>query len=165
MIDVSQALGDHLVQRGPQANALLKKRLESMGGTSCPALAIVKSPKNLPKASPDATVADETKALQVAELKVLPPSWKRKLMVEIDVPTFIDDKEALSVEVVELKASLSMVKKRAFECAGYYTWKRRAELMGELLEGKHTRWTPQDDIDNFNRAFPGEYAPLCRERR
>ena len=70
------------------------------------------------------------------------------------------EKEALAVEVDELKTSLSNVKARIFECAGYYTWKMKAEMMEEFKAGKHVNWTPDEDIAQFNTAFPEDYIPL-----
>ena len=69
------------------------------------------------------------------------------------------EKETLVVQVDELKTSLSKVKARIYECAGYYTWKMKAEMMEEFKAGKHVNWTPDEDIAQFNTAFPEDYIP------
>ena len=69
------------------------------------------------------------------------------------------EKETLVAEVDELKTSLSKVKARIYECAGYYTWKMKAEMMEEFKAGKHVNWTPDEDIAQFNTAFPEDYIP------
>ncbi|XP_056698120.1 uncharacterized protein [Spinacia oleracea] len=77
----------------------------------------------------------------------------------VDVVTLTDDMEVLSAENAELKASLNKVKKKNWECASYYMWKTRSDLMKEFLDGKHNGWTPQADINHFRRAFPDDYVP------
>lgn len=64
-----------------------------------------------------------------------------KVKLSTYVASLIDDKEALSAEVTKLKASVGKVKAKIFECASYYTWKSRAKLMVDFLEGRHTSWT------------------------
>lgn len=65
-----------------------------------------------------------------------------KIKFSADVATLIDDKEVFSAENVEMKALLDKIKKRIWECAGYYTWKAMSDLMKEFLDGKQDGWTP-----------------------
>ncbi|XP_056691027.1 uncharacterized protein [Spinacia oleracea] len=88
------------------------------------------------------------KALQVAQEKGA-----------AEVAQLSAEKETLVAEVDELKTSLSKVKARIYECAGYYTWKMKAEMMEEFKAGKHVNWTPNEDIAQFNTAFPEDYIP------
>lgn len=83
-----------------------------------------------------------------------------KVKLWADVPNLMDENEVLSAEVTELKASLGRSRRGSsyvlviiFGSVGMNRW-------GGYLEGKHTSWNPQGNIDNFNQAFPGEYVPL-----
>ena len=68
--------------KAPSADALLRKRLESLGSVSRAKPITVLSPPRPPKASTDTTVTEETSSLLPAEKKLPPPSRKRKLAVE-----------------------------------------------------------------------------------
>lgn len=68
--------------KAPSADTLLKKRFESLGGTSRLTTALAKSPKKMSAASHDVNVVDETKASLVVEFKILSTSRKRKLTME-----------------------------------------------------------------------------------
>ncbi|XP_056697232.1 uncharacterized protein [Spinacia oleracea] len=68
--------------KAPSADALLKKRLESLGNMSRAKPITMLSPPKPPKTSTDTTVTGETNLLMPAEKKLPPPPRKRKFAVE-----------------------------------------------------------------------------------